>query len=498
MRLSLAEILAATGGTLTPTAMPDDLANVVVSSVTTDSRAVAPGALFVCLPGEKVDGHDFASRAVEQGASVVLAARDPFAGARPVPLVLVANPLEALGRLGAFWRDQTRATVIGITGTAGKTTIKEVLAQVLDGAGQGRVSRNRMNFNNQLGLPLSLLEAGQDDRFWVLEAGISQDGDMDDLGAILRPDLALVLNVGAGHTEGLGARGVAWHKARLFAYVRPGGPCLACADYPDLMAEARRCKVNLISFASEARNAAYTVRYIGPSGEGKGRFVLEVAEVAADFGFAGSSTLNRGHVARRFELVAPFPGGFGAENVAAIAAVVFALGLEPEVLIRGLATAVLPRQRFALEREGGWQVLDDSYNANPLSMNRMLEAAVEMAEGPLVCVLGEMRELGTVAAEEHRLLGQRLARTGVRAVFWKGGHFADLRAGLEQAGFTGPVCAIGDTASGESFMTAFAAHLPDLLPHGKGGLILFKGSRANKLEELVQAFRARLKDAHAV
>lgn len=489
MRMSLAEILAATGGRLAGAAAPQSasLSETVVTAVTADSRKAGPGALFVCLPGEKADGHDFAPAAAAQGAAAILARRDPFAAltqasavpqAGPVPVILVEDPLLALGRLAAQWRDRTRATVIGITGTAGKTTIKEVLAQVLEAAHPGRVSRNKLNFNNQLGLPLSMLEGAADDRFWVMEIGISQPQDMDELGAILRPDLALVLNVGDAHTEGLGERGVAWHKARLLHYARPGGSCLVCADYPDLLAQARLHTAKLVTFSGQGAQATYRARYLGPEGDSAGRYLLEGT--------------GQGGKDWALELRAPFRGGFGAENVAAIGAAALELGLGAEELVRGLAAAVLPQQRFSVIRHGAWIILDDSYNANPLSMHRMLEAAADLAAGPFVCVLGEMGELGSVAEDAHRQLGEKVAASGASALFWKGGHTAALRKGLDSAGFCGPVCEV--TGERADFLAALDTHLP----HLSGGLVLFKGSRANKLEILVQALHNRLKDRHAV
>lgn len=190
MRLTPADIARAVRGTLLPASaglFPDE----PVNSVTADSRQVRAGALFACLPGERVDGHNFAAPAVEQGACAVLASRDPFAsnirpgvqpGARPVPVILAEDVVAALGRLAAFWRGGAAARVVGVTGSAGKTTVKELLAHVLAETAPGAVSRNRLNFNNQIGLPLSMLEASREDRFWVMEAGISRAGDMDELG----------------------------------------------------------------------------------------------------------------------------------------------------------------------------------------------------------------------------------------------------------------------------------------------------------------------------
>ena len=178
--------------------LPESLADQTTAQVVLDSRQVKTGSLFVCLKGKQQDGHAFAARAAAQGALALLAEKDPFPGRTPpLPVLRTEDCGRALARLAAAYRDTFRGRVIGLTGSAGKTSVKEALAAVL--AGRGATSRTFMNMNNRLGLPLSLLNASTEAAFWVLEAGISESGDMDYLGSILRPDLALILNVGPAH-----------------------------------------------------------------------------------------------------------------------------------------------------------------------------------------------------------------------------------------------------------------------------------------------------------
>ena len=460
MRLSLESVVAAVGGEVLAAA---DGGQPIITAVAADSRRAGPGTLFVCLPGERVDGHDFAAAAVQAGASAILGQRDPFAGAgRPVPVILASDCVKALGSLAAFWRDRTKARVVGVTGTAGKTTVKEVLAQIL--AAEGPTSRNQLNLNNQIGLPLSMLAASEDDRFWVMEAGISNPGDMDELGAILRPDVAVVINAGPGHMAGLGEKGTAHYKSRLLKYLAPNGMGIVSADYPDLVREARAVRPDLIFFSSTGRQVDYRAAYVVPAAESKGLYRLWLDGETED-------------------VEAPFRGAFGAENVIAIAAAAHCLGLPTEAIASGLINAELPKQRFACSHAGDWLVVDDSYNANPLSMERMLSAVSEMAaDRPLVCVLGEMLELGPLAEQEHEKLGRRLAEAKAAAVFWKGGHLKDVSEGLAHAGFNGlfrPAAKVSDI--GEGLKDAGI----------KAGVILFKGSRANHLEEMAGAFMAQ-------
>ncbi|WP_229772428.1 UDP-N-acetylmuramoyl-tripeptide--D-alanyl-D-alanine ligase [Desulfovibrio porci] len=470
MRLSTTEMAAHLG--LTGAAAPAGEA--LASRVVTDSREARPGALFVCVPGERVDGHDFAARAVEQGATAVLASRPlPDPG---VPVLLVEDTVRALGQLAALWRGKTRAKVVCVTGTAGKTTLKEALAQVL--ALRGKTARTAMNHNNQIGMPCAVLNTDGDEDFWVMEAGISHAGDMDELAPVLRPDLGLILNVGPGHTEGLGDRGVPWHKARLLAYLAEGGRGLVSADYPELVREAMASGAKLHFFSAADQRTAYRAAWLGSA--------------PAD-GNAADGAPERGLYrlwldGETCDVITPFQGAYGAENSIATAAAAHLLGLSAAEIAEGLARTRLPVQRFNRSRLGAWELIDDTYNANPLSMRRMLDAAAGQARGrTFVPVLGEMGELGAVAEAMHEELGRHLADLKPTAVFWKGGHADEVRAGLAHGGYGGPWLIVDGP---ESFMAAwkeFARH--GGLEEKRGGLLLFKGSRFNRLETLLTAFR---------
>lgn len=469
------------------------------AGVRSDSRQVEAGDMFVCIAGDNFDGHDFAADVAARGAVVLLAERDPFADAvnaedRPAVIVLIVeNAVRALGKLAAWHRLQAKAKVIGVTGTAGKTTVKELLAHVL--ASQGSVAKNPLNLNNQIGLPLSMLAASGDEDFWVMEAGISEAGDMDELGAILRPGFALILNVGQGHTLGLGQRGVAHYKSLLLAYLmdREGekGQALVSADYDDLVREARSQCREITFFSATGKPLTYRAAYMGAANNAS-----DIEENV------DTTSIMRGRyrvwldgVAQ--EIVAPFRGAFGAENVIAVAAMAHMLGLHGETIAKAFATASLPRQRFACKRMGSCTIIDDTYNANPLSMKCMVEAVAEMMVGTsstskgkanakshtLTFVLGEMLELGSEAERAHQDLGRLLATTGASAIYWKGGHADNVASGLQRAGYSGYFAVAED-----------AAHCLELMKdHGMPyGHILFKGSRGNRLELFREAFEAAL------
>jgi UDP-N-acetylmuramoyl-tripeptide--D-alanyl-D-alanine ligase len=358
--------------------------------------------------------------------------------------------------------------VIGVTGSAGKTSVKEVLAQVL--ARRARTERSFLNQNNGIGLPLSLLNASAEASFWVLEIGISRPGDMDELAAVLRPDVGLILNAGQAHLEGLGDRGPAHYKAGLLPYIRVGGVAVHSKDYPDLETAAR---------AHYAALKARGVRVMTFSASSEDAFCRAVPEGAG----GGCRLFVR---EREYFVQTPFRGEMGAENTAAIFTAASALGLDPGEIREGLAAAVLPERRFAKVRRGNFLLLDDSYNANPLSARRMLEVAREMAleaDLPLILVMGGMEELGAAAGAAHEELGRRMAGVDPCLVFWKGGQESAVRDGLAAGGYRGRVVAVAGAED-------FGAHLTDL--GLRKGLVFFKASRAHQLETLVEAFTLAL------
>ncbi len=427
-----------------------------------DSRDIGAGDVFVCIPGERVDGHEFAAQAVAGGAVAVIAEHippnfpqeGPDADNQPVCL-LVENSVRALGQIAAAWRSCTRAKVVGITGSAGKTTVKELVATILSKA--GKVAKNPLNLNNQIGLPLSMLEAAGDEDFWVFEVGISQSQDMSELGPILQPDYAMILNVGPAHVQGLGGvRQVAASKSELLAYVQPNGVGLINGDYPELVEEAALVLPHCQSFSCQRASRRYNGEYLGPEPGGLGRYRLWL-------------------MGKELELVLPLRGAYVAENLVAAAAVSYACGASLEAIKEGFADFRPTPQRFEISRLNGLTIIDDSYNANPLSMTASLDAASELAGSrPLVLVLGEMRELGDISRKEHELLGRHAASTTPQAVFWRGGLGLEFAKGLRSSGYTG---AFAQVKTPEEFMSGFK-NLGI-----KDGTVLFKASRSIKLEE---------------
>lgn len=450
MKATLADILNATGavGDLPET-------DVLIERVSTDSRLVERGDLFFCLPGDRFDGHAFAGAASARGAAAIVAER-------PVedvdcPVLMVRDSLMALGALAAWRRSKTRARVVGVTGTAGKTTVKEWIAQLC--ATQGVVHRNYLNLNNLIGLPLSILNATGEEDFWVLEAGISVPGEMDRLAGMLRPDLALIVNVGPAHLEGLGSvRGVAEEKVKLIERRAAGGLGVVNFDYPELREAAGP---GMIGFSTQgAKGARYHGAYLGPESRTSGLYRLD---------------LDGENVEREL----PWRGGFALENALAAAAAAHCLGVPTTDIVQTLGELTPARQRFVCRAVGDLLLIDDSYNANPMSMPVVIEAARDMAgDRPLVFVLGEMRELGAMAARAHEELGRRLASAKGAAVYWKGGFASEVERGLRDGGYEGLFELFEEPGR---FMECFRSlGLRD-------AAVLVKGSRANRLETVTEA-----------
>lgn len=461
MRLTLSEIMAATGA-------DGDIrshAGLMVEGLTTDSRKTSAGILFACLPGARADGHDFAAQAVANGAAAVLASRPLSELERNCPVLVVADVLKSLGMLARFWRKRTRAVVAALSGSAGKTTVKELLASIA--ARVDRTVKNPGNWNNQLGLPLSMLAASSEDRIWIQELGISRLGDMEELSAICEPDIAVVHNIGPAHLEGLcDMQGVAKAKAAIFTGLRPGGTGLASMDYPELWVEAKKALPGVLGMSTINPEAPYFGSYKGV--DAKGRAIVEL-------------TLE----GETFLAMLPWRGAHLAENALAAAAVAKHLGATARDIAIGLAEAELPSGRFQVMDEAGWTIIDDTYNANPLSMLRAIETARELAgERPLILVLGEMGELGEETERAHEDLGLSIAGQGCNHVFFRGNTAGLVEKGLSKGDFSGCFQAVNTPE-------AFAECL--LAVKGVPGAVLFKGSRSQRMEDYLERFLADIR-----
>ncbi|MFP4615468.1 MAG: UDP-N-acetylmuramoyl-tripeptide--D-alanyl-D-alanine ligase [Thiohalorhabdus sp.] len=437
--MTLAEVAEWTGGRRHGEA--------VVSAVDTDTRRLRPGALFVALRGERFDGHDHLGAAREASAAAAVVERG--ADTAGLPRVEVSDTAQGLLDLAAGWRRSLPASVVAVTGSCGKTTVKEMLAAVLGAAG-GRSHATPGNWNNTVGVPLTLFGLGPEHRYGVVEAGINRPGEMDRLAAAIAPDVAIITNAAAAHLEGLGSlERVAAEKGRLLEGLGREGVAVLNADSPFGEQWARAAPGSVLRFGMEA--PAEVRGEWAPEGDG-GRLWLR---------------LPGGEAEARLAL----PGRHNAHNALAAAAAAAALGIPAADVARGLETVAPVEGRLRVGRgRAGLTVLDDTYNANPTS----LEAALEvLAEGPgrTWLVLGDMGELGPSGAELHHRAGEQARALGVDALIGVG-----ALAGEAVRGFGAGARSAADWEEAAAALESEAA---------SGDRVLVKGSRTMRLERLV-------------
>ncbi len=416
----------------------------------TDSRTLRAGELFIALRGPRFDGHAYAGDAAARGAAAVLVER---AAQAPVPQLRVEDSRRALGRLARWWRARFELPLVAVTGSNGKTTVKEMLAAILGRA--GAVLATQGNLNNDIGVPLTLFRLGPEHRHAVLEMGANHPGEIAALAGLARPAVAVNTLCAPAHLEGFGSvEGVARAKGEIFSALADDGVAVINADdaYAPLWAQLAAGRRQL-RFAARDPDAEVRVIDRGADAEsGKRRLLLQTPA---------------GDIALQLAL----PGRHNGMNAAAAAACALALGIDPACVRDGLQQVRPMAGRLQLRRaRGGGRILDDSYNANPRSLAAALDALVELP-GRHWLALGDMGELGARARELHREAGELARAAGVERLFAVG-ELARVAAGAFGAG----AAQYADAAA------AAAAIGPNLTADVT---LLVKGSRAAHLERLV-------------
>jgi UDP-N-acetylmuramoyl-tripeptide--D-alanyl-D-alanine ligase len=451
--VALAEVAAATGGRLDGGADPAAL----VTSVVVDSRLVAPGALFVALPGERADGHDFAPGAAAAGAVAVLAAR-PVG----VPAVLVADPAAGLIALAGHVRTLAKAAVLAVTGSSGKTTTKDLLADLVGTLGPTIAPPG--SFNNEVGLPLTLLRLEESTEYAVLEMGARGVGHIAALCAIAQPHVGLVLNVGSAHVGEYpeGRAGIAQAKGELAEAATD--TVVLNADDPLVAAMRSRAAGRVVTFG------------LDPGAD------VRAEQVALDQAGRASFDLLAGGERHRVRLT--LVGGHQVGNALAAAAGAVAVGMTPAAAAEAL-TAARPRSRWRMEvttAPSGLVVVNDAYNANPESMRAALKALVSVSRARgarSFAVLGPMAELGDQTVTEHDALGRLAVRLDVSRVVAVGELARPIQHGAALEGSWA-----GEAGWVPDVETAVALLRAELRP---GDVVLVKASRAASLERVALA-----------
>ena len=434
-------------------------ADVEFASVTTDSRAIAPGDLFVALRGERFDGHEFVAAAIAQGAVGAIvdqAAAEQYAETwQQYSLLVVPDTRTALGELAAWWRQQHAVKLVAVTGSNGKTTVKEMLASILSqAAGSEAVLSTQGNLNNDIGMPLTLLKLRKQHRYAVIEMGMNHPGEIASLSQIAQPDVAVINNAGAAHLAGLGSvEAVARAKGEIFLGLKPEGIAVINADdgHADLW-RALAGKHKQFSFGLE-QAADVSAHYQQQSHH-------SLLEIKTPEGII-TATLQ-------------IPGQHNIRNALAACAAAHALGISNADMAAGLAAFSGVKGR--LQRKTclhGAILIDDTYNANPASVDAAIAVLAAM-DGKKILVLGDMGELGDTSAQLHRQIGQNARQAGI-----------DMLLAL---GDVSRECAAGFGANAW-FYERIQELLADLENHlTPDATVLVKGSRFMQMERVVKSF----------
>jgi len=446
--LTVAEIVAATRAEVVGGPLPEGPV-----TISTDTRALQAGQVFLALRGPNFDAHDFVDQAFARGAVAALVSRRPRRAAGP--LLLVPDTLRALGEVAASWRRRFTCPVLAVTGSTGKTTTKELAAAIL--ARRGPVLKTAANYNNEIGVPLAVFGLAPEHQGAVFELGMRAPGEITYLAGIVQPTVAVITNVGHSHLERLGSlEAIADAKAEVLEHLPPDGVAVLNADDAQYLRLRQRVAGRALTF----------------SAHGKG-------DVRAE------GVAFRENLYPEFRLCAPqgeiqvamaLPGRHNLANGLAAAAACLAAGSTLHAVAAGLAQPLVLSKRLHLRTApSGAAIIDDCYNASPASMQVALELLAGMSADTRVAVLGDMKELGPDEADLHRQIGALVADSGVDRLIALGplaGHYAEGAGDLPQ----GVVCTlqVEEAAS----LAAESARA--------GTIILVKGSRAMGMERIVE------------
>ncbi|HMI95240.1 MAG TPA: UDP-N-acetylmuramoylalanyl-D-glutamyl-2,6-diaminopimelate--D-alanyl-D-alanine ligase [Micropepsaceae bacterium] len=432
--------------------------------VSIDTRSIAPGDLFVALQGDSRDGHGFVAAALEKGAASALVSRVPDGVASGAPLLIVEDTQRGLEDLGRASRARSPAKIAAVTGSAGKTTTKEMLRLMLSNAGQ--VAASAASYNNHWGVPLSLARMTRDAAFGVFEIGMNHADEIRALNAFVRPHVALITTIAPAHLEYFGTvEAIADAKAEIFESVEPGGAAILPADNPQvdrLKAHAHAAGVKrILTFGTRDRADA---RLVSAQGEGEGQKILAELggkRIAFSIGAAGA------HIAMN-----------------AIAALLAAreLGADVKAASAALAKFNALKGRGARFAAGGIEIIDESYNANPASMSAalgLLGQTRPKSQGRRIAVLGDMLELGADSARLHGALAKDIAAAPADLVFLCGPQMAALWQALPEH-------------SRGAYAEKSTELAPELMRNLRAGdVVLVKGSFGSRMSVIIDALKSR-------
>lgn len=454
--LSAAEIIRAAGAEFS-----GDTKHVFYG-ISTDSRSIREGNLFVALVGDRFDGHDFLADVLDKGAAglVVRKDRQEKIPARPgIGVFSVDDTLKALGDIANFWRNRFTAPVIAITGSSGKTTTKEMAAAIISQARP--VLKTEGNFNNLIGLPLTIFRMGEEHEAAILEMGTSFPGEIARLTEIARPDIGLITNIGEAHLQGLiSLDAIRREKMDLFRVMKDRGIAIINADDPLITMETH-WRGSQITFGIK-NDALVRAEHIRKERERGVCFVLKIGDTSREIAM---QVLGEHHV----------------YNALAAAACAWSLGISRELICQGLMSFKPVSGRMEIIKlANGAFLLNDAYNANPVSMRGALAALKDLkGESRSVAVLGDMLELGEESDRLHETVGNLIAETGVDMVILKGNFSGAVKRGAVRGGMEQSRISIDGDPESVAAKVCSAA--------GSGDWVLVKGSRGMRMEETIKA-----------
>lgn len=471
-----------------------DLTELYVTGVSTDTRTIKPGDAFFALIGGNFDGNQFAEKAIDQGAALVVVSREDVAKicAERAPVILVEDTLRALWNVAAEYRKGFDIPVVAVTGSAGKTTTKDMIHSVM--STRLRTLKTQGNFNNEIGLPLTLLMLDRSCQAAVVEMGMRGFGQIRNLAGIAKPTAGVVTNVGDAHIELLGSReNIARAKAELVEELPDDGCAVLNADDPLVASMASRTRAKVVYYGVEGHRQGGGSSGDRPvqarSAEAGSRLQASGAQRArteawvTGFGLfqrqgGGTDFGIRFPDGAEVRAYVPLPGTHNVYNALAAAAVAWHLGLGAEAVAEGLSNIELSPMRMHIQSLHGATFINDAYNANPASMRAALDALVQYAAGArTIAVLGDMLELGRIAEEAHRDIGRHVRRLRVDALVTVG-PLARLiaEAAVGEGMDASKVFPCGSTAEA-------ARCLREILC--AGDVVLVKGSRGVRMEQVI-------------
>lgn len=456
MRVKLSEIVKAVGGKLL---CSDAAADPVITAFATDSRETKAGVMFVPLVGERVDGHDFIEKAFENGAAASFTEREAEAFGKP--MVLVNDSRAALQKAAAWYRSRFELPVVGITGSVGKTTAKEMVAQAL--TARFNVYKTPGNHNSQVGVPITVCGLKKEHTAAVVEMGVSMPGEMARISAVAKPTCAVMTNIGVSHIEFMKSREIIMaEKAHIADYMPENGVLFVNGDDDLLPSLKDTCKHTVVTFG------------LNPRCDWRA-FSLREADRGTFFTCEGPG-------GERQEMFVPAAGEHNVRNALASMAVARYLGVSAEDAVRAIGAYKIPAMRQQIVNVGGVTLIDDSYNASPDSMRSALDVlASRQIEGRRTAVLADMLELGDFSKQGHFETGKYAAEKGVNLLVAVGERARDIAAGFGDGAVW-----FADNDEAGAFL------LKNIAP---GDAVLVKGSRGMATEKIVEAIKDSLTKA---